>query len=218
MKYTMNEYSQAFKMSQEMVASKIKSKQVNYVIEEGVTYIITQDEKQKISEGTLVENKQASVPAIIKPTVATVLALYQRENKQLKEKISQLEAKIDKLIDDKEQMLRAERDKIEEIYLNKDLQLRNILELVNSKFILENKEHTIHDVETFENKEEPINTSGELVELKEYLKTLDLKSYQRKIIKRRFLAVYDSDIRIIHQNGKLYLNFDKYDYTDLLEY
>ena len=32
------------------------------------------------------------------------------------------------------------------------------------------------------------------------------------------MAVHDSDVRIIQQNGKLYLDFDKYDYSDLLEY
>ena len=56
------------------------------------------------------------------------------------------------------------------------------------------------------------------LELKEYLKTLNLKSYQKKVIKRRFLAVYDSVIRIMQKDGKLYLDFSKYDYSDLLEY
>lgn len=164
--------------------------------------------------------------AIDKPrtTVAIVLALYQRENAQLKEKINFLEEKIDRLIDDKEQMLRAERDKIEEIYEAKDTQLKSILELINTKLMLEQKNQTIHEVETLP-KEELLSkensqgeTSSRLIELKEYLKSLDLKSYQRKIIKKRFYTVYDNDIRIIQQNGKMYLDFSKYDYSDLLSY
>jgi hypothetical protein len=45
-----------------------------------------------------------------------------------------------------------------------------------------------------------------------------LEPYQKKILKKRFLAVYGSDIRVIKENGKLYLDFSKYDYSDLLEY
>lgn len=207
MKLTIDEYAKQFKMSKEMVASKLKFKNLDYIIEEGVTYIIVPDRE--------VVTKQPAKP---KTTVATVLALYQRENKQLKEKIVQLEEKIDKLIEDKEQMLRDERDRIEAIYSNKDAQLKTILELLNSKLMLERQDNTIHDVETYSEPKKVSKNKNELVELKDYLKTLDLKSYQRKVIKNRFLAVYDSDIRIIHQNGKLYLNFEKYDYTDLLEY
>jgi len=200
-------------MSKEMINSKLKSKKLNYVIEESVTYIIIT--KNSVTSEKEIEIKEEK-KAVIKPktTVATVIALYQRENTQLKEKIMQLESKIDRLIDDKEQMLRDERDKIEELYSKKDEQLKNILELVNTKMMLEHQDQTIHEVETLEKKE----IYSEIIELKEYLKTLSLKSYQRKVIKRRFLSVYDSDIRILHKDGKLYLDFSKYDYSDLLSY
>ncbi len=213
MRLTIDEYSRQFKMSKEMINSKLKSRKLNYIIEDATTYIIvtkTSVDSEKTSD--IKEEKIA--PAKPKTTVATVIALYQRENTQLKEKIMQLENKIDKLIDDKEQMLRDERDKIEQLYNKKDEQLKNILELVNTKMMLEHQEQTIHEVETVEKKE----VSLELVELKTYLKTLNLRSFQRKIIKRRFLSVYDSDIRILHKDGKLYLDFSKYDYSDLLSY
>jgi hypothetical protein len=234
MRLTVDEYSKQFKMSKEMVSSKLKQKKLNYIIEDGLTYIIvaqssipnekktetvvekkaeveTEVEVEKKDEGK-VEKKSTHTKQ--KTTVATVIALYQRENTQLKDKIMQLEMKIDKLIDDKEQMLRHERDKIEELYTKKDEQLKNILELVNAKMMLERQEHTIHDVQTLENKE----ADSKIVELKEYLKTLDIKTYQRKAIKKRFIAAYDSDIRILQKNGKLYLDFEKYDYSDLLSY
>ena len=158
-----------------------------------------------------------------KTTVAMVLSLYQKENQQLKEKILQLEKKIDKLIDDKEQMLRDEMSKIEQVYSAKDEQLKTILELVNTKLLVEqnNANNTVHEIEsmrTYKNRNvEDIELVDEIVELKDYLKKLDLEPYQRKIIKKRFLTVYNSDIRIIKQNGKLYLNFSKYDYSDLLD-
>lgn len=206
MRLTIDEYSRQFKMSKEMISSKLRAKKLNYIIEDSVTYIIVEN-IPKATQNTQQPEPKTSTKS--KTTVATVISLYQRENTQLKEKVMKLENKIDKLIDDKEQMLRSERDKIEELYNKKDEQLKNILELVNTKLMLEHQ--TIHDVETL--KEEPV--LGEM-ELKEYLKSLDIKSYQKKVIKRRFLAVYDTDVRIRQKNSKLYLDLSKYDYSDLL--
>ncbi len=230
MRLTLDEYSTHFKMSKEMINSKLRAKKLNYIIEDGVTYIIVtrsslDSEKrsevhQQQSEKRQEEKAIKNAPAKPKTTVAMVLSLYQRENKQLKEKIVQLEAKIDKLIDDKEQMLRDEMSKIEQVYSTKDEQLKNILELINTKLIAEQTQaQTIHEVETLEKKElKEKKKKPEIVELKEYLKTLKLESYQKKVIKRRFLAVYGSDIRVMKENGRLYLDFSKYDYSDLLEY
>lgn len=230
MRLTLDEYSRHFKMSKEMIHSRLKEKRINYIIEDGVTYIIvtknsidTHKKELQMNENILQEVvKDVARPKI---TVATVLALYQRENQQLKEKITQLESKIDKLVDDKERMLRDEMNKIEQVYNAKDEQLKNILELVNAKLMLENKKETIHEIESYETSnntvaiEESDETSenSRLVELRDYLKTLGLKSSQRKIIKKRFLSVYDNDVRVLQQNGKLYLDFSKYDYSDLLE-
>ena len=224
MRLTLDEYSKHFKMSKEMIHSKLRAKKLNYIIENGVTYIIVTRKslEPKHHEEIKEDQKNTQKPAATKPktTVAMVLSLYQKENQQLKEKIIQLEEKIDKLIDDKEQMLRDEMNKIEKVYNAKDEQLKTILELVNTK-LLSQQNPTVHEAEPIapKNKDaKDVELIDEIVELKEYLKTLDLEPYQRKIIKKRFLAVYNSDIRVIKQNGKLYLNFSKYDYSDLLEY
>lgn len=229
MRLTLDEYSKHFKMSKEMINSKLRTKRLNYIIENGITYIIVTRsslDKEKRTEIHTEQKENSKVKKIQTPvvetkpktTVAMVLGLYQKENQQLKEKIEQLELKIDKLIDDKEQMLRDEMAKIEQVYLNKDEQLKNVLELMNAKMIADSNS-TIHEVETLEvSQKENTTVKKEIVELKNYLKSLDIEAYQRKVIKKRFLADYGKDIRIIKQNGKLYLDFSKYDYSDLLEY
>jgi len=231
MRLTLDQYSKHFKMSKEMINSKLRSKKLNYIIENGVTYIIVtrvsmdkttlQEIDKEVIEQTLPKKSTLQTPAVStkqKTTVAMILGLYQKENQQLKSKIEQLEAKIDKLIDDKEQMLRDEMSKIEQVYSDKDSQLKNILELVNAKLTAE-RTPTVHEIETIETKpSQKSSKKEEIIELKSYLKTLDLESYQKKVIKKRFLAVYGKDIRVIKQNGKLYLDFSKYDYSDLLEY
>lgn len=223
MRLTIDEYCKHFKMSKEMLNSKLRAKKLNYIIENGQTYIIvTRSSLDKDKRTELHEEKKSQQVSKPKTTVAAVLALYQKENTYLKEKIMQLEIKIDKLIDDKEQMLRDEMQKIEQVYSTKDEQLKNILELVNAKLMLENNNPTVHDVEPVQAKQtiEKTNEKEEpkLIELRSYLRTLDLKAYQRKRIRKRFSLIHDSDIRIIQQNGKLYLDFAKYDYSDLLDY
>ncbi|MCF6309953.1 MAG: hypothetical protein L3J19_05700 [Sulfurimonas sp.] len=220
MRLTIDEYCKHFKMSKEMINSKIRTKKLNYIIENGVTYIIvTRSSLDKDKRNEIYQEQKSATTQVLKPrtTVATVLALYQKENTALKNKIIQLETKIDKLIDDKEQMLRDERDKIEKVYSSKDEQLKNILELINNKMRLEREQTTLHEIESFHPNNEPdVKYNSDTIELKEYLKSLGINSSKRKILKKRFLDVYDSDARIIQKNGKLYLNFSKYDYSDLL--
>ncbi len=228
MRLTLDEYSKQYKMSKEMIKSKLKIKKLNYIIEDGITYIIAKAQINNINPVHKPIQKVQTETIVMKPitkqktTVGAVLSLYQRENQQLKDKILELEAKVDKLIDDKEQMLRDERDKIEEVYSTKDAQLKNILELINTKLTLENSVPLIHEVEPCEPKDKVINKPKkkieEIIEFKIYLKSLDIKDYKKKIIKKRFLSAYDNDIRILQKNGKLYLDFSKYDYSDLLAF
>ena len=227
MRFTIDEYSKQFKMSKELINSKLRSKKLNYITENNTTYIIiskkslSQENKEEINQQDMPKKSPETNQTVLKKntTVGMILSLYQRENAQLKQKIDELENKIDSLIDDKEQMLREERDKIEEVYKAKDEQLKNMLEIINKKLLLEQKTETIYEVSL--NESDSANTSYDnflFVELKHYLKTLDIEPYQRKIIKRRFLDAKENDIRIMEQNGKIFLDFAKYDYSDLLKY
>ncbi len=208
MRLTIDEYSKHFKMSKQMIYSKIKNKRLNYIVENDITYIIV---TQKPANNEEVKKEVSKAIAKPRTTVAMVLALYQRENQQLKEKVIQLEAKIDKLVDDKEQMLRQEMQKIEQVYAAKDEQLKSILELVNTKLSMDGIS-TVHEVEALQ------EHSSDLIELRAYMKTIKTKAYQRKIIKKRFLAIKGTDERVIEKNGKIYLDFSKYDYTDLFKF
>ncbi|HUH41763.1 MAG TPA: hypothetical protein VLZ29_01475 [Sulfurimonas sp.] len=229
MRLTVDEYCKHFKMSKEMVNSKIRAKKLNYIIEDSKTFIMvtnipvnTQKYEEKATEEKKILTSQNTQVSKSKTTIATVLTLFQKENNFLKNKITKLETKIDKLIDDKEQMLRAERDKIEQIYSSKDEQLKNILTLVNKKMRFEREKDSLDTSDKLDDLkhhgEAELIHDSKLIELKEYLKSLDIKSSQRKLIKKRFLDAYDNDSRIIHKDGKLYLDFSKYDYSDLLAY
>lgn len=218
MRFTIDEYAKTFKMSKEMIQNKLRTKRLNYIIEGGVTYIIVprssldETKRQEIAQSA---KPSSSVPAPQKTTVGMIIALYQKENQQLKLKIKELETKIDRLVNDKEQMLIAERERIEEIYTAKDEQLKNLLEVINTKLLL-SQGNSVHDVDITATPPVAPSLPNGIIELKRYLKFIGMGSDERKSVKRRFELAYGSDIRIIQKEGEFYVDLSKYDYTDFL--
>ena len=216
MRFTVEEYAKAYSISEEMVHSRLRRNRLNYIIEDDTTYIVVP--KHQVPH---IEPEPAAVPSK-KTTVATVIGLYQKENHYLKLKIKELEAKVDRLINEKEQLLKEERQRIEKVYTDKDTQLKTILELINTKLIQEHAA-TLSAAPIHEITEASIEANLELLqkeapaELKQYLRSLGLKSNERKHIKRRFAEAYGKDSRVLLKNGLFYLDFDRYDYSDLLK-
>ena len=215
MQITIDEYAKRFKMSKEMIRAKLRAGRLAHTTVDGMTYITV------ATPAASTEPRQTS--PVQHTASGTVVMLYQQENALLKEKISELEAKIDRLIGEKEQMLRDERDRIETIYAARDEQLKSFLELVNAKLIQEGfklasaqQEAAVHTAtpHVYAAPQPP-----EMPERAELLHFLELKQYtpsEKKLIKKRFARAYGNDIRVIQQNGEFILDFSKYDYTDLL--
>lgn len=231
MRFTVEEYAKAYSISEEMVHSRLRRNRLNYIIEDDTTYIVVPKHQVPYNIDPDIstlrhhvpdsEPKPAAAPQK-KTTVATVIGLYQKENHYLKLKISELEAKVDRLIDEKEQLLKEERQRIEKVYTDKDTQLKTILELINTKLIQEHAA-TVNTAHIHEIPEASIEASIEQTskeppaELKQYLRSLGLKSTERKFIKRRFAEAYGKDSRVLLKNGLFYLDFERYDYSDLLK-
>ena len=210
MQMTIDEYARRYKMSKEMIRAKIRAGRLRYNTVDGMTYIIVETPQQAAEQ---------RMPG------GALLAFYQKENLQLKRKIADLEAKIDRLISDKEQMLRDERDRIETLYASRDEQLKSFLELVNAKLIQEgfrlgNAHASVHTADIVENAHEeqaaaPAADNAQ-VELFAYLDAKLFGDAEKKRVKKRFAKAYGNDIRVIQQNGEFILDFSKYDYSDLL--
>ena len=216
MRLSIDEYADRFDLPVATIHTKLRSKELNYTIDQGIVYILlssTPEQKQKTSVGT-------------------IIALYQKENQHLKDKIDELENKVDRLINDKEQMLREERSRIEHLYQSKDEQLKTVLELMNTKLQLSQprpieSSQPISSVETDldEEFEVPIAVKEPEVEphnphkisLRQYLKNIGLEAMEKRLIKRRFAGAYGSDIRILQHDGEFYLDLSKFDYSDLLK-
>jgi len=211
-----------------MVHSRLRRNRLNYIIENDTTYIVVpkhqvpfNDDNTSYKQKTVEQEEQKPAPVPVKrTTVATVIGLYQKENRYLKMKIEELEAKIDRLVNDKEQLLKDESKRIEKVYQDKDTQLKAILELVNTKLLHDANiapvlNEQIENIDVIEQKSD--KTAKKPVELKQYLRSLEIKATQRKQIKRRFAKAYGADSRVILNNGLFYLDFERYDYSDLLK-
>jgi len=211
MRLSIDEYAKRFELPIATVHAKLRNKELNYTIDDGIVYIVVTSEPE----------------ARPKSSAATIIALYQKENQQLKEKIEMLESKVDRLIDDKEKMLREERSRIEKLYQSKDEQLKSVLELINTKLQLsqpQSVQQPQEEIETeIESTTEDTTVTQETerhphkIALRRYLKNIGMEAPQRRIVKRRFAGAYGSDIRILQHGGEFYLDLAKFDYSDLLK-
>jgi len=231
MRFTIEEYAKAYSISPEMVQSRLRRNRLNYILENDETYIVVPKHQVPFKEGDTHTKEQAlntgneTSARIVekKTTVATVIGLYQKENHYLKVKIEELESKVDRLIEEKEQLLKDERIRLEKVYNDKDAQLKSILELLNTQLLQASTSDTSIDSHVIEEsipeavQQEQEQKASAPVELKQYLRSLNIKSSERKNIKRRFAEAFGADSRILLNNGLFYLDFDRYDYSDLLK-
>ena len=194
-----------FGVSKEAIHNRIRRGSLQSVVQDGIKFVV-------VDGSVALPNKTQKNP----------IALDNRYYKFLEEQNSTLQAKIEKLEeetktlrDQKEKMLIEEKIKIEEIYLQKDEQLKNILNSLSSKFILNapeahTDEHVEAEIEIIQSE-----TESELVSLKRYLKESSLKKNQRKKIKEKIKEIANKDQRITLKGKKIYLNLEKYDYSNL---
>ncbi len=213
-KMTIAEAAQHFNISKEAIHNRVRRGSLDSVIENGVKYVI------------LGEAKRAT------PSPASDTRYYdyiEKENERLKSKIDTLENETTRLRHQREQMLIDDREKIELIYKERDEQLKSILQVVATNFLGQRSAaRVIEEVEmaeVLEVKEEEIQPEhekkskqeDELVSLKDFMKLKLYSKKKRQKIKERFEKRAKKDTRIIMKKGKLFLNPQHFDYSDLLK-
>jgi len=229
-KMTITEAAEYFGISKEAIHNRVRrgSLLVEMIDGEKHVYIdenasIKLKNNSKKSYNTSVNHKN-----IVQKTDERYYNLLKEQNTQLQEKVDKLENETRTLRDQKEQMLINERIKIEQIYKDKDEQLKNIINAISANFMLNAPE--VNDNITSENidadiiEEEVSNFEKQinieitepsiLTSLNKYLKARDFSKKQRKKIKKRFERNADEDSRVIKLNHKLYIDLGKYSYKD----
>lgn len=196
-KLTIQEASDHFKVSKEAIHNRIRRGSLPSMVEHGVKYVIVDDVKTDAK------------PVVNNDKYYTFL---EDQNKALQEKIERLEKDNSSLRDQREQMLIQERIKIENIYKEKDEQLKNILHTISTKFLAQNLDGRDGDISNVE----IIDVEDDEVPLKKYLKSLNLKPKKHEKVKSYFKMMAHKDNRIFIRDNKLFVNPKKYSYSDIV--
>lgn len=200
-------------ISKEAIHNRIRRGSLESLIEDGVKFVLLDSEvtnKQSTKQTPRQTNKR-----VAQQNDDKYHKLLEEQNEKLGQKVDTLEAQIKTLREQKEQMLIEERIRIEQIYKDKDEQLKNILNAISSRFlqytpkkelIIENEELVETEIET--------NT---LISLQEYFKQGSYSEKKLKKLKKKFKKVAkENDSRFIIKGKKYYIDTSKYDYSDLL--
>lgn len=203
-------------ISKEAIHNRIRRGSLQSVVEDGVKLVI-------LTPDTQTTNKQA--PRATKTNNPKhhndnrYYKFLEEQNEKLQSKVEKLEGETRTLRDQKEDMLVNERLRIEQIYKDKDEQLKNILNSISSNFLLnlpdssktiEQQEHLEAEIEVEENQKIT------LISLKKWLKKSDFSNKKCQKIKDRFNKIAKDDSRIVKVGKKLYIDPTNYDYSDLL--
>ena len=214
-KMSIAQAAEYFGVSREAIHNRIRRGSLQSVIEEGVK-LVEVSATAKASRSTNRTNT-----AKTNANDSRYYKLLEEQNAKLQERVDTLEGETRSLRDQKEQMLIEERIKIEQIYQDKDEQLKNILSSLSSQFILnapsevpEVEEDTLEaEIET--DRDDEAKSESKVMSLRKYLKKNKISEKKAKKIKIKFKKEAQRDNRIITIGKKYYINLSRYDYKDL---
>jgi valyl-tRNA synthetase len=204
-KMTIADAAEYFNVSKEAIHNRIRRGSLDCIVDNGVKYVAVESAKSNASANVVSDTRYTHY--------------IEQENERLREKVDVLEKETNRLRDQREQMLIDERVKVEQIYKERDAQLRSVLHVVATKFL---SHASVDDVMEEAKTVEAINVDvvdteiEEWVSLKSFLKLKRYNDKEKKKIKSRFEAVMGDDVRLSLRNGKVFLNPSEYDYSDLL--
>ncbi len=206
-KMSVSDAAAHFGISKEAIHNRIRRGSLEVIVENGIKMVVldtsTNTTKSKPRASASKSNGNSD----------KYYKLLEEQNAKLQSRVDVLEGETRSLRDQKELMLIEERKKIENIYKEKDEQLKNILTTLSSQFMLsapESIEEEMVEVEI----EESIDVT--LISLKKYLKSTSFSEKKREKIKAKFKKRAKKDERIVMLGNKIYLDPTKYDYKDLI--
>jgi hypothetical protein len=205
-KMTIADAAEYFNVSKEAIHNRIRRGSLDCIVDNGVKYVAVESAKGNTASANMANDNRYT-------------QYIEQENERLREKVDVLEKETTRLRDQREQMLIDERVKVEQIYKERDAQLRNVLHVVATKFLSHVNTDTVMEEA---NAADAINVDvvdseiDEWVSLKSFLKLKRYNDKEKKKIKNRFESLADEDIRLSTRGGKIFLNPSEYDYSDLL--
>ncbi|MDH4944842.1 DNA-binding protein [Sulfurimonas sp. C5] len=208
-KMSVEEAAEFYSVSKEAIHNRIRRGSIESVVENGVKLVVV-DEKVKAPQKRTSSAKPFANDRYYK--------YLEEQNAKLQQRVETLEGETRTLRDQKEQMLIEEKEKLERIYKEKDEQLKNILQTLSTKFMLNaptQEPELIAQEETAFEAELEESSESEMVSLKKYLKSLHLSEKKLEKTLKKFKNLDDD--RVIRIGKKIYIDPIKYDYSDLIK-
>lgn len=218
-KLTVAEAAEKLGVSREAIHNRVRRGSLESVVEDGIKYVLLDAAQQKTAPSKARNYTKAKAQ-----TDERYYKFLEEQNAKLQNRVEVLETETRMLREQKEQMLIAERQKIEEIYKQKDEQLKNILNAISSKFMLETpanfqsepleaiEEAEVEEIDTEYYKEE----SSEPISLKKYLLKQGCSEKKMKKFKKQCEKLAKTDERFEMRKSKVFIDPLKYSYEDIL--
>ncbi|HEX5622861.1 MAG TPA: DNA-binding protein [Sulfuricurvum sp.] len=201
-KLTVADAAEHFGVSKEAIHNRIRRGSLDCIVENGVKYVAVASLKPAQSNGGSQDGRYTHY--------------IEQENERLRERVNVLENETTRLRDQREQMLIDERVKVEQIYKERDAQLRSVLHVVATKFLSHvNPEAVMQEGMIDAINADVIGSDDSWVSLKSFLKLKRYKEKEKETIKKRFKNAAN-DTRISVRDGKIFLCPSAFDYSDFL--
>ena len=230
---TILEAAEHLGISKEAIHNRVRRGSLEVSMVDGVKYVDVDTSAKPTATKAKAQTRRTSAKA----TDDRYYKFLEEQNSQLQTKVEKLEGETRSLRDQKEEMLIQEREKIEQIYKEKDEQLKNFLSTLSSQFMLNaparaiqvEEEHLDAEIEVepdTSDKELEVTELSEVEDLKPRTKLISLKKYMKKhgfskrkrekVIKK-FAKKAKKDERIIVLGSKYYIDTVKFEYSDLIQ-
>lgn len=195
-KLTIQEASQKLGISKEAIHNRIRRGSIEAILEDGVKFIVLNSDVSATKE-LKTKNEQT------KPD--DYRTFLEEQNKKLQIRVELLESETRTLRDQKEQLLMQEKLKIEQIYKEKDEQLKNIINAITTQLQLSSfQTQKKADEEVIDTQ---IDESGSgFISLSKYLKESGFSKKNISKIKKRIDKNKNSDKRFVKIGKKYYCN------------
>ncbi len=210
-KLTVMDMAKYLGVSKEAIYNRLRRGTLDSVLEDGKKYVILTDTLKR--EGRL--PKRANITTNLD---SDYVDLLKAQVEELKIKNQKLEDDKERLLLDKERMLIESKDKIEQIYKERDEQLKTILTLANVPSLQNNatKKVKIEEesyIEEIEIEEEDIvdkmcESFEDWKELKEYFREKVFTSEEERKIERKVKKQLGSNSNVKSSDGEVYIKKD----------
>jgi len=203
-------------VSKEAIHNRIRRGSLESIIEDGVKHVLL--DSDDTNKQTAKQTPRQTNKRVTHQNDDKYYKLLEDQNERLRQKVDRLETETKSLREQKEQMLIEERIRIEQIYKDKDEQLKNMLNAISSKFLQHTpkQELAIDNEELVEAEIEVNEENSTLISLKKYFKQTSYSAKKLKKLKQKFKkAAKEDDERFQTIDKKYYVDTSKYDYSDL---